>query len=106
MSVLYCDTDSVIYIQNVDETPNVRTGDYLGHLTDELEEFDAPSFNEEFVSDGPKNYAFYVFWPIDRRTYNQMQGKGYKVELKKFKSCKVHHIEGYDSERHRPRACT
>lgn len=37
--VLYCDTDSVIYIQNVDETPNVRTGDYLGHLTDEFEEF-------------------------------------------------------------------
>jgi len=30
--VLYCDTDSVILIQNVDEPPKVRTGDYLGHL--------------------------------------------------------------------------
>ena len=38
-SVLYCDTDSVIYIQNVDETQKVEIGDYLGDLTDELEEF-------------------------------------------------------------------
>jgi len=45
-SVLYCDTDSVIFIQNVDEPPNVRTGDYLGHLTDELEEFGFQSFIE------------------------------------------------------------
>ena len=29
-SVLYCDTDSVIYIQNVDEPPNVEIGYYLG----------------------------------------------------------------------------
>ena len=29
-SVLYCDTESVICIQNVDEPPKVRTGDYLG----------------------------------------------------------------------------
>ena len=60
-SVLYCDTDSVIFIQNVDDPPNVRTGDYLGHLTDELEDFGAVSFIEEFVSGGRKNYAFSVF---------------------------------------------
>jgi hypothetical protein len=35
----HCETDIVIFIQNVDELPNERTGDYLGHLTDELEEF-------------------------------------------------------------------
>ena len=29
-SVLYCDTDSVIYIPNVDEPPKVETGYYLG----------------------------------------------------------------------------
>ena len=28
--ILYCDTDSVIYIQNVDEPPKVETGYYLG----------------------------------------------------------------------------
>ena len=31
-SVLYCDSDSVIYIQNVDEHPKVETRYYLGDL--------------------------------------------------------------------------
>jgi hypothetical protein len=62
-SVLYYDTDSAIYIQNVDEAPKVHTGDYLGEFTDELEEFGSGSFIEEFVSGGPKNYAFMVICP-------------------------------------------
>ena len=37
-SVLYCDTESVVFIQNVDDPPKVRTCDYVG-LTDELGEF-------------------------------------------------------------------
>ena len=52
-SVLYCDIDSVIFIQNVDETPKVHTGDYLGDLTYELEEFGSGSYIEEFISGGP-----------------------------------------------------
>jgi hypothetical protein len=36
-SVLYCDTDSVIYIHKVGEVQEVKTGDYLGDFTDELE---------------------------------------------------------------------
>jgi hypothetical protein len=36
-SVLYCDTDSVIFIQKDNDPPKVETGDYLGDLTDELE---------------------------------------------------------------------
>ena len=32
----------------------------------------------------------------------QMQGEGYNLELRKFKGCKLHHIEGYDSEKHCP----
>ena len=62
-SVLCCDTDSVIYIQNVDEPPKVETGYYLGDLPDELEEFGSGSYIQEFVSGGPKNYAFSVFSP-------------------------------------------
>jgi hypothetical protein len=31
-SVLYCLTHSVIYIQKVNESPKVETGDYLGDL--------------------------------------------------------------------------
>jgi hypothetical protein len=48
-SVLFCDTESVIIIQNVDEHPKVRTGDYLGHLRDELEGFGSIAFIQEFV---------------------------------------------------------
>jgi hypothetical protein len=60
---LYCDTDSVIFIQNDNDPPNVKTGDYLGDLTDELLEYGSYSFVDEFVSGGPKNYAFSVFCP-------------------------------------------
>jgi len=60
-SVLYCDTFSVICIHNEDEPPKDETGDYLGDLTDELEEFSSGSYIEEFVSGGPKTYAFTVF---------------------------------------------
>ena len=41
----------------------MKTRDYLGDLTDELEEYGSGSFIQEFVSGGPKNYAFSVFCP-------------------------------------------
>ena len=75
-SLLYCDTDSVIFIQNVDELPKVRTGDYVGHLTDELEEFGELSFIEVFVSGGPKNCAFSVFCPSTREHTTNYKEKG------------------------------
>ena len=75
-SVLYCDTGSVIYIQNVDEAPKVHKGDYLGDLTDELEEFGSGSFIEEFVSGGPKNYAFMVFCPVTGKRIFKCKVKG------------------------------
>ena len=69
-SVLYCDTDSVIFIQNVDEAPKVHTGDYLGDLTDELEEIGSGSFIEEFVSGGPKSTHLWSFaLPQEKRTF-------------------------------------
>jgi hypothetical protein len=62
-SVLYCITDSVIYIQKVDEDSNVKTGGYLCDLTNELEEFDSGPYIQEFVSGGPENYAVSAFCP-------------------------------------------
>jgi hypothetical protein len=47
----------------VDEPPKVEIGYYLGDLTDVLEEFGSGSYIEQFVSGGPKNYAFSVFSP-------------------------------------------
>jgi hypothetical protein len=59
--VFYCDTDSVIYIQNVDDAPKVQTGDYLGDLTVELQEFGSGSFIKEFVSGARKTMYLWSF---------------------------------------------
>jgi len=56
---LYCDTDPVIFIQKHNDPPNVKTGDYLGDVIGELEEYGSWSFLLEFVSGVPKNYAFF-----------------------------------------------
>ena len=52
--VLYFDTDSIIYISRNNEY-DPAIGDYLGEFTNEL-----PNNNyiKEFVSAGPKNYAY------------------------------------------------
>ncbi|XP_057711360.1 uncharacterized protein LOC130928654 [Corythoichthys intestinalis] len=52
-NVLYSDTDSLIYVVGPGEEP-LPLGNYLGDLTDEL----ANDSIEEFVSAGPKSYAY------------------------------------------------
>lgn len=51
--VLYFDTDSVVYSWKPGD-PQIPLGDYLGEMTDELE----GDTITEFVSGGPKNYAY------------------------------------------------
>ena len=75
-SVLHCDTDFAIFITNINELPKVRTGDYLGHLTDELKEPDSNSFIQEFVSGGHKFYAFSVFCPSTGKLSIKSKMKG------------------------------
>jgi hypothetical protein len=58
--VLYYDTDSVLYIYK-NGLYRIPTGDYLGEMTDELAEYGPGSFIVEFVSGGPKTYAYLVF---------------------------------------------
>lgn len=50
--MLNFDTDSIIYID--DGTKNIKTGDMLGQLTDEL----SGKAITQFVSTGPKSYSF------------------------------------------------
>jgi hypothetical protein len=52
---LYCDTDSVIFVQKTAETPLIEYGNALGEMTSELK---ANDYISEFVSGGPKNYAY------------------------------------------------
>jgi hypothetical protein len=52
---LYCDTDSVIFIQPDDQPALIETGDCLGAKTSELK----PGLHiEEFFSGGPIKYAY------------------------------------------------
>jgi hypothetical protein len=74
-SILYCYTDSVIFAQNI-QPQRVKTGDYLGDLTDELEEFGSDSYIQEFVSGGPKNYEFSLFCPSTRKHTIKCKVKG------------------------------
>ena len=54
-NVLYFDTDSVIFVEKKNEPQPVKTGDYLGELTNELK---PGNHIVSFVSGGPKNYAY------------------------------------------------
>lgn len=65
--MLYFDTESVIFTQKENEwTPPI--GDFLGNLTDEMIEYGDGSNITEFVSGGPKNYA-YKFWSTKDRSF-------------------------------------
>ena len=51
-AVLYCDTDSIIYVDN--GTNTVTTGDLLGEWTDELK----GGYITKFIASGPKSYYY------------------------------------------------
>jgi hypothetical protein len=56
---IYHDTDSIVFTQKPGEwSPPV--GDYLGDMTDEIAPLGQNCFISEFVSGGPKNYAYIV----------------------------------------------
>jgi hypothetical protein len=52
-AVLYCDTDSIMYVDNGLNT--IQTGELLGEWTDELGE---GVYIEKFVTTGPKSYYY------------------------------------------------
>jgi hypothetical protein len=52
---LYCDIDSVIFIEPEDQPALIETGDCLGAMTSELK---SGLHTDEFVSSCPKNYAY------------------------------------------------
>jgi len=58
--VLYFDTDSVIYLTNLRDPSHkmIPTGWSLGDMTNELKEYGETAYISEFVSGGPKTYAY------------------------------------------------
>jgi hypothetical protein len=61
-NAIYCDTDSIIFIQKKCEPPLIECGDSLVDMQSELK---TGEYIEEFVSGGPKNYAYRVVNGID-----------------------------------------
>lgn len=61
--ILYCDTDSIIYVEKEGSKYKPDLGPCIGQLTDELEVFGVGAFIESFTSIGPKSYAFRVKVP-------------------------------------------
>jgi hypothetical protein len=51
----YCDTDSIFYEISSNEVENLKTGKFMGDLTNELDDGEVIV---EFVSGGPKVYAY------------------------------------------------
>ncbi|KAK5650119.1 hypothetical protein RI129_001148 [Pyrocoelia pectoralis] len=73
--VLYTDTDSIVYISRENEyEPEI--GEYLGDMTDELECYGPGSYITEFVSGGPKNYAYLVYSPSKDTIFQVCKVKG------------------------------
>jgi hypothetical protein len=56
-NALYCDTDSIIFVQRENRAPMIECGDNLGDMQSELK---PGEYIREFVSGGPKNYAYRV----------------------------------------------
>jgi hypothetical protein len=84
-SVLYCDNDSGDFLLKHNDRPQMKTGDYLGDLTNELEEYGPDSFIQEFVSGGPKNYAFSVFCPSTGKRTTKCKVKGITLNYANLK---------------------
>ncbi|XP_031355210.1 uncharacterized protein LOC116179552 [Photinus pyralis] len=79
--VLYFDTDSVIFTENPGEW-SPACGNFLGDMTDEVECYGPGSRIVEFVSGGPKNYAFKVFSPSTNNYSVVCKVKGISLNYK------------------------
>ena len=77
-TALYMDTDSVIYIHKKGDDPlQHMVGEFLGNMTDEI---GRGHYITEFVSGGPKNYAYTTstgkqVWKIKGITQNYSTSK-------------------------------
>jgi hypothetical protein len=101
--VLYCDTDSVIYIQRDVQPTLIETGDSLGEMTSRLKQgFDI----DEFVSGEHTNYAYRTINPAMGENDNVCKVRGITLNysasgLVNFNVMRDFELGGNESERMR-----
>ena len=61
--MLYCDTDSVVFLKKDNDPPKEKTRDYLGDLTNELEEYGPNSFLKSLCQAVQKTMRFHFTPP-------------------------------------------
>jgi hypothetical protein len=85
-SVLYYDTDSVIFVEDKTKGYFIQTGQYLGEMTDELAEKNcSEKWIEQFCTTGPKSYAYRT------NEYTRTKDDGTKIKQRD----KVVHVKGF-----------
>lgn len=73
---LYCDTDSIYYIEKPGFTYNLPIGDNIGELTNELVKYGQNAYITDFVAVGPKSYSYIVLNPDTNETFQIAKCKG------------------------------
>ncbi|XP_055371983.1 uncharacterized protein LOC129605968 [Condylostylus longicornis] len=62
-NLLYCDTDSMIFVQQTENEYDLKIGTLIGDLTNELASYGKNVYGTEFVSTGPKSYSYRYYNP-------------------------------------------
>jgi hypothetical protein len=70
---IYCDSDSVIYVQPSEGPQLFETGDRLGDMTSELKPSESTL---QYVSGGPKNYSYRLTDKMTGRTKSVIKVRG------------------------------
>lgn len=80
--ILYCDTDSIIYVEhaNLNYTPSI--GSAVGQLTDEIQEYGDDAYISEYVSVGPKSYSLKITIPSQNKIIEVCKCKGFRLNRK------------------------
>ena len=86
--MLYFDTDYLVYLTRPGDSYKPALGCFLGDWTDELAAFGNGAYITEFVSGGPKNYAFQVRCPQTGRLETVIKIRGFTMSFAAGKKLK------------------
>lgn len=101
-SVLYFDTDSIMFVDRVGSSYCPPTGEFVGDMTDELISLGPGSYIDEVVCGGPKNYAYKAFSTKSKDFHYVCKVKGIRLnyeasQIINFENIKKIILEDNDS---------